>query len=40
MRRHFPLDQVLDLEIEEDESVSYLQEMYMKVVRPGDEPTS
>ena len=30
----------LDLEIEKDESVSYLQEMYMKVVRPGDEPTS
>ena len=40
LARHEYIRQKLDLEIEEDESVSYLQEMYMKVVRPGDEPTS
>jgi hypothetical protein len=40
LSRHEYIRQKLDLEVEEDESVSYLQEMYMKVVRPGDEATA
>ena len=35
LARHEYIRSKLELEIEEDDSVSYLQELYMKVVRPA-----